>query len=80
MANAQEGADQQSHNVIPIGSAQRRRTEPLASDEELIEYRRIRPQLLAMLADWPTLLREHRVVTTRCKLAKMLIEEDKQGQ
>lgn len=43
-------------NVFPLHNPQRRpRHEPPASEAELAEYRRIRPLLLQMLAEWQTL-------------------------
>lgn len=62
----------ETSNVVPFGG-ERRRHEPQPSDEELAEYRRIRPALLAMLEQFPTLLREHQAIVSNCVLAKKIL-------
>ena len=63
-------------NVVAFSAARRRGTnsEPLPTDEEMSEYRRIRPMLLRMIEQWPELVREHKTVITTCPLAMKLLK------
>lgn len=63
-------------NVVAFSAARRRGTncEPLPTDEEMSEYRRIRPMLLKIIEEWPELRREHRTVMTTCPLAMKLLK------
>jgi hypothetical protein len=61
--------------VFPQGTPKPRckKSEPPPSDEELAEYRRIRPILMQIIEQWPHLLKEHRIIAQGCPLAIKLI-------
>jgi hypothetical protein len=68
-----------ANNVVvpfqaPSGSA--RKHEPPPTDEEIAEYRRIRPLLMQMLEQWPRLLKEHEAITSNCVLARKILSGD----
>lgn len=58
----------------PSGSA--RKHEPPPTDDEIAEYRRIRPVLLQMLEQWPKFLKEHQAITSNCVLARKILAGD----
>jgi hypothetical protein len=64
--------------VVPFQapSASARKHEPPPTNEEIAEYRRIRPVLMQMLEEWPKLLREHRAITSNCMLARKILAGD----
>ena len=67
--------ENESSNVIDLAGARRRqKVEPPPTDEEMQEYRRIRPLLLKMLVDWPELKRQHDLITQSCPLAIKLLK------
>lgn len=74
----QEGHAAATSNVVvpfqaPSGS---RKHEPPPTDEEIAEYRRIRPVLLQMLEQWPKFLKEHQAITSNCVLARKILAGD----
>lgn len=50
-----------------------KKIEPPPTDEELAEYRRIRPLLMQIIEQWPHLVREHQIITHSCPLAIKLL-------
>lgn len=70
----QHGANESSNVVDLAGARRRAKVEPPPTDEEMQEYRRIRPLLLKMLEEWPELKRQHEVITTSCPLAMKLLK------
>lgn len=73
-------ANESTANVVPFPQGEQKRckkVEPPPSDEELAEYRRIRPLLMQIIEQWPELVREHRVITHGCPLAIKLLNTPK---
>jgi hypothetical protein len=66
-----EGPQLDLTNVTFLAGRQPRHHEPPASDDELAEYRRIRPLLLQMLAEWQTLKGPN-----GCPVARSLLTSD----
>jgi hypothetical protein len=74
-----QNSDQETEpsNVVSFAAvAHKSRTELPPTDEELAEYRRMRPALLAMIAEWPKLLKQHQAITSNCVLAKQILSGD----
>jgi hypothetical protein len=67
-----------ANNVVPFQAptAAARKHEPPPTDDEIAEYRRIRPLLMRMLEQWPTLLKEHQAITSNCVLARKILAGD----
>lgn len=77
---SQETEPPSESNVIPFGAAVERRSggrqEPPPTDEELAEYRRIRPILAQIVEQWPKLLAEHQAITSNCVIARQILKGD----
>ena len=70
---AQESGGTANVVTFPPGAHRCKREQPQATDEELAEYRRIRPILMQIIEQWPALAKEHRVITQSCPLAIKLL-------
>lgn len=66
--HAEQSSEPIAGNITPFPMERVRRPEPPPSDAELAEYRRIRPQLLQMLAEWQK-------IRSMCPLATRLVSE-----
>lgn len=74
-----ESENQPSSTVVSFPtdlSRSRRNREPCPTDEEMIEYRKIRPVLMDIIRQWPALMREWESIATTCPLAKKILSRD----
>lgn len=63
-------------NVVAFQPVKDRNREPQPTDEEIAEYRRIRPLLLKMIEEWPKLMQHQQAIGSNCMLARKILSGD----